>query len=71
MTTTAVSTTAARIGAQPHVVVIGAGIAGLTAALRLRRAGARVTQVTKGLGGIQLSQGTIDILGYTPDRVSR
>lgn len=71
MTTTAVSTTATRAGAQPHVVVIGAGIAGLTAALRLRRAGARVTQVTKGLGGLQLSQGTIDILGYTPDRVAR
>lgn len=71
MTSTAVSTTATRVGASPHVVVIGAGIAGLTAALRLRRAGARVTQVTKGLGGLQLSQGTIDILGYTPDRVAR
>ncbi len=71
MTATAVSTTASWAGAQPHVVVIGAGMAGLVAALRLRRAGARVTQITKGIGGIQLGQGSIDILGYAPDRVER
>ncbi|AZZ43043.1 glycerol-3-phosphate dehydrogenase subunit GlpB [Acidipropionibacterium jensenii] len=71
MTATAITTTASWAGAQPHVVVIGAGIAGLTAALRLRRAGARVTQITKGLGGIQLGQGSIDILGYAPERVER
>lgn len=52
-------------------VVIGAGLAGLTAALRLARAGRSVTLVTKGPGGLQLSQGTVDILGYTPDRVTR
>lgn len=52
-----------------RVVVIGAGLAGLTAALRLARAGARVTLATKGPGGLQLSQGTIDILGYSPERV--
>lgn len=51
------------------VVVIGAGLAGLTAALRLARAGQSVTLVTKGPGGLQLSQGTIDILGYAPHRV--
>jgi len=51
------------------VVVVGAGLAGLVAALRLRQAGAEVTLVTKGLGGLQLSQGTVDVLGYTPDRV--
>lgn len=50
-------------------VVIGAGIAGLAATLRLARGGARVTLVAKGLGGLQLSQGTIDILGYSADRV--
>lgn len=50
-------------------VVIGAGIAGLAATLRLTRGGARVTLVAKGLGGLQLSQGTIDILGYSADRV--
>lgn len=52
------------------VVVIGAGLAGLTAALRLARAGKTVTLTTKGPGGLQLSQGTVDIMGYTPDRVS-
>ncbi|MBW3069405.1 glycerol-3-phosphate dehydrogenase subunit GlpB [Actinomyces sp. 594] len=45
------------------VVVIGAGIAGYAAALRLRRAGASVTLVTKGMGGLALSPGTIDVLG--------
>ncbi|WP_147680996.1 glycerol-3-phosphate dehydrogenase subunit GlpB [Actinomyces ruminicola] len=45
------------------VVVIGAGIAGYAAALRLRRAGATVTLVTKGMGGLALSPGTIDVLG--------
>ncbi|MHA6523344.1 glycerol-3-phosphate dehydrogenase subunit GlpB [Tessaracoccus sp. G1721] len=52
------------------VVVIGAGLAGLTAALRLARAGKSVTLATKGPGGLQLSQGTVDILGYTPERVT-
>lgn len=51
------------------VVVIGAGLAGLSAALRLRQAGLQVTLLTKGIGGIQLGQGTIDVLGYTPTRV--
>lgn len=52
-------------------VVVGAGLAGLTAALRLARAGAAVTLVSKGPGGLQLSQGTLDVLGYTPGRVVR
>lgn len=50
-------------------VVIGSGLAGLSAALRLDDAGYEVTVVTMGLGGLQLSQGTIDVLGYAPDRV--
>ncbi|MCI7513607.1 MAG: glycerol-3-phosphate dehydrogenase subunit GlpB [Schaalia hyovaginalis] len=50
-------------------VVIGAGLAGLAATLRLARGGAKVTLVTKGLGGLQLSQGTIDVLGYSEARV--
>lgn len=54
-----------------RVVVIGAGLAGLTAALRLAKAGARVTLTTKGPGGLHLSQGTVDVLGYAPDRVTR
>lgn len=45
------------------VVVIGAGISGYATALRLRRAGATVTLVTKGVGGLPLSAGTIDVLG--------
>lgn len=45
------------------VVVIGAGIAGYTTAIALRRAGASVTLVTKGMGGLPLSTGTVDILG--------
>lgn len=49
-------------------VVIGAGLAGLAAALKLARSGAKVTVVTKGIGGLQLGQGTVDILGYSADR---
>lgn len=46
------------------VVVIGAGLAGLVAAARLVETGNSVTLVSKGLGGLQLGQGTIDVLGY-------
>ncbi len=53
------------------VVVIGAGIAGLTAANHLVGHGAKVTLVTKGIGGLQLGQGTVDILGYAPERVEQ
>ena len=45
-------------------VVIGAGLAGLVAAIRLARGGAEVVVVTKGIGGLPLSQGTIDVWGY-------
>lgn len=50
-------------------IIIGAGIAGLSAALRLAEGGADVSLVTKGIGGLQLSQGTIDILGYSGQRI--
>ena len=50
-----------------RVVVVGAGLAGLVAAIGLAKAGRKTTLVTFGLGGMQLSQGTIDILGYTGD----
>lgn len=53
------------------IVVIGAGIAGLTATLRCVAAGHQVTTITKGIGGLQLGQGTMDILGYMPNRVER
>jgi glycerol-3-phosphate dehydrogenase subunit B len=51
------------------VVVVGAGLAGLAAAIRLAEGGAPVTVVAKGAGGLHLSPGTIDVLGYAPGRV--
>jgi glycerol-3-phosphate dehydrogenase subunit B len=51
------------------VVVVGAGLAGLAVAIRLAQGGAPVTVVAKGAGGLHLSPGTIDVLGYAPDRV--
>ncbi|HOQ52923.1 MAG TPA: glycerol-3-phosphate dehydrogenase subunit GlpB, partial [Micropruina sp.] len=54
-----------------RVVVIGAGLAGLVASIRLADAGARVALLNKGTGGLQLGQGTIDVLGYSPERVQR
>src|SRR5919108_1858738 len=45
-------------------VVIGAGLAGLTAALRLAEEGQRVLVVAKGVGSTHLSPATIDVLGY-------
>lgn len=52
------------------VVVVGAGLSGLVAAIRLARAGKSVTLVNKGMGGIQLGQGTVDVLGYGPQRIT-
>jgi glycerol-3-phosphate dehydrogenase subunit B len=51
------------------VIVLGAGMAGLTAAVRLAEAGLRVVTVAKGYGSLRLAPATIDILGYQPDRV--
>jgi glycerol-3-phosphate dehydrogenase subunit B len=52
------------------VVVIGAGTAGLVAGARLAEGGARVCVLAKGVGSTHLAPGTIDVLGYAPDRVS-
>jgi glycerol-3-phosphate dehydrogenase subunit B len=52
-------------------VVVGVGLAGLTAAVRLAEAGARVVVLAKGVGATHLSPCTIDVLGYDPDRVDR
>jgi glycerol-3-phosphate dehydrogenase subunit B len=51
------------------VAVIGAGTAGLTAAACLAEAGARVCVLTKGVGSTHLAAGTVDVLGYSPERV--
>jgi glycerol-3-phosphate dehydrogenase subunit B len=51
-------------------VVIGGGMAGLTAGARLAQAGAKVAVLAKGHGSTHLSPGTIDVLGYTPERVT-
>ncbi len=45
-------------------VVIGAGLAGLTAALRLTEQGQRVLVVARGVGATHLSPATLDVLGY-------
>jgi glycerol-3-phosphate dehydrogenase subunit B len=45
-------------------VVIGVGLAGLTAAVRLAEGGARVVVLAKGIGATHLSPCTIDVLGY-------
>jgi glycerol-3-phosphate dehydrogenase subunit B len=50
-------------------VVIGAGLAGLSAAVRAAEAGARVLVLAKGIGSTHLAPGTIDVLGYAPERV--
>jgi len=55
--------------ATADVIVLGAGMAGLVAAIRLAEAGLRVVTVAKGHGSLRLSPATIDILGYSPDRV--
>jgi glycerol-3-phosphate dehydrogenase subunit B len=51
------------------VIVVGTGVAGLTAAVRLAESGARVLVLAKGVGATHLSAGTVDVLGYAPDRV--
>ena len=51
------------------VVVVGAGTAGMTAAVRMAEGGRRVAVVAKGIGSTRLAPGTIDVLGYAPDRV--
>src|SRR5436305_14853391 len=55
----------ARVGPAAYdTVVIGAGLAGLTAALRLAEAGQRVAVLAKGVGATHLAPPTIDVLGY-------
>ncbi len=51
-------------------VVIGAGLAGLTCALRLAEGGRKVAVVATGAGSLHLGGATIDILGYDPGLVT-
>lgn len=46
------------------LLVIGAGLTGLTAALRAAENGLRVKVIAKGMGALHWSAGTIDVLGY-------
>jgi glycerol-3-phosphate dehydrogenase subunit B len=56
---------------RPDAIVVGAGLAGLSAAVRLAEGGARVLVLAKGVGATHLGAGTIDVLGYTDHRVER
>jgi glycerol-3-phosphate dehydrogenase subunit B len=51
------------------VLVVGAGVAGLCAAVRLAEGGASVCVLAHGVGSTHLAPGTVDVLGYTPERV--
>ncbi len=52
-------------------IVIGAGSAGLVAGTRLAQEGARVCVLAKGIGSTHLAPGTVDVLGYNPQRVEQ
>jgi glycerol-3-phosphate dehydrogenase subunit B len=52
-------------------VVIGAGLAGLTAAVQLARARQKVLLVATGIGALVLASGCIDVLGYQPAESNR
>ncbi|HEX7098908.1 MAG TPA: anaerobic glycerol-3-phosphate dehydrogenase subunit GlpA [Acidimicrobiia bacterium] len=53
-------------GVDRDVVVIGAGLAGLTAAWHAASAGGSTAVLTKGWGTLLWHTGTVDVLGYLP-----
>jgi glycerol-3-phosphate dehydrogenase subunit B len=54
----------------PDVVIVGGGMSGLAAGVALAEGGASVLVVAKGAGSLQLAPGTIDLLGYSDQRVT-
>jgi glycerol-3-phosphate dehydrogenase subunit B len=53
------------------VAVVGAGVAGLCAAVRLAEGGATVCVLAHGVGSTHLAPGVVDVLGYSPERVEQ
>jgi glycerol-3-phosphate dehydrogenase subunit B len=53
-----------------EVLVIGAGTAGLTAAVRLALSGVKVVVVSTGAGSLGLAPSTLDVLGYADQVVA-
>ena len=49
------------------LLVIGAGLTGLTAAIYAAQAGRSVRVITKGMSALHWAAGSIDLLGYLPD----
>ncbi|MHB1500564.1 MAG: anaerobic glycerol-3-phosphate dehydrogenase subunit GlpB [Candidatus Dormibacteria bacterium] len=52
------------------VVVVGAGLAGLVAGIRLAQAGRDVAVFATGYGGLPLAPGVVDVLGYVEGPVT-
>ena len=50
-------------------IVIGAGMAGLTAARKIAEVGKKVAVLSRGLGTTNMSTGAIDLLGYTQNKL--
>lgn len=51
------------------VIVVGAGLAGLMAALAAAASGASVSVASEGMGNLSISPGCIDLLGYDIDGI--
>ncbi|MEG2171913.1 MAG: anaerobic glycerol-3-phosphate dehydrogenase subunit GlpB [Desulfovibrionaceae bacterium] len=54
-----------------NIIVVGAGMAGLSAALVAAQAGKSVTLLTAGAGALSIGSGCIDVLGYVDGKTVR